>query len=169
MSIKPLSREYLINRGSCCKNNCKNCPYKEKNNMKEKEKYFTPDTEDIRLGYEAEIAYLHEDNWTPTKWRHEEEVLATISNLLNYNRRIRTPYLTKEQIEAEGLEYVKSYESDWDSHRDVFKSRIYYITYDFEYKKLFVNQNDHFGISLYTGECKDINTFRYICKLLNIK
>ena len=24
---KPLSREFLIRRGSCCANNCKECPY----------------------------------------------------------------------------------------------------------------------------------------------
>lgn len=31
MFIKPLSKEYLINRGNCCKNNCQNCPYNFKN------------------------------------------------------------------------------------------------------------------------------------------
>lgn len=25
--MKPLSREFLINRGYCCGNGCKNCPY----------------------------------------------------------------------------------------------------------------------------------------------
>ena len=29
MSYKPLSREFLLNRGYCCKNNCLNCPWKE--------------------------------------------------------------------------------------------------------------------------------------------
>jgi len=29
MSFKPLSREFLLNRGYCCNNGCKNCPYKE--------------------------------------------------------------------------------------------------------------------------------------------
>ena len=29
--MKPLSREFLLNRGYCCKNGCLNCPY----NMKE--------------------------------------------------------------------------------------------------------------------------------------
>ena len=33
MEDKPLSREFLIKQGSCCNNNCINCPYK-KNNMK---------------------------------------------------------------------------------------------------------------------------------------
>ena len=28
MKYKPLSREFLLKRGYCCDNNCKNCPYK---------------------------------------------------------------------------------------------------------------------------------------------
>ena len=28
MENEPLSREFLLARGSCCHNNCKNCPYK---------------------------------------------------------------------------------------------------------------------------------------------
>lgn len=31
MSFKPLSREFLLQRGFCCKNSCLNCPYKNKN------------------------------------------------------------------------------------------------------------------------------------------
>ena len=27
---KPLTREFLLERGSCCNNDCKNCPYKNK-------------------------------------------------------------------------------------------------------------------------------------------
>ena len=33
MKYKPLSREFLLKRGYCCDNNCKNCPYKIKNIM----------------------------------------------------------------------------------------------------------------------------------------
>ena len=25
--MKPLTREFLLRRGHCCKNGCKNCPY----------------------------------------------------------------------------------------------------------------------------------------------
>ena len=30
MANKPLSREFLLNRGYCCNNGCLNCPYKTK-------------------------------------------------------------------------------------------------------------------------------------------
>ena len=36
MTMEPLSREFLLNRGYCCDSGCKNCPYREKKNMKER-------------------------------------------------------------------------------------------------------------------------------------
>jgi hypothetical protein len=38
MDYKPLSREFLLQRGYCCENNCLNCPYKD-NNMKTEKQY----------------------------------------------------------------------------------------------------------------------------------
>jgi hypothetical protein len=35
----PLSREYLLKRGSCCNSNCMNCPYKTNKNMENKRDY----------------------------------------------------------------------------------------------------------------------------------
>ena len=29
MKYEPLSREFLLSRGSCCHKNCVNCPYKK--------------------------------------------------------------------------------------------------------------------------------------------
>jgi hypothetical protein len=40
LNSKPLSREFLVKRGSCCSNNCTNCPYtdpKKKGNKKLKQ------------------------------------------------------------------------------------------------------------------------------------
>ena len=31
--IKPLSKELLLERGHCCDNGCKNCPYKEQSQV----------------------------------------------------------------------------------------------------------------------------------------
>lgn len=33
---KPLTKEFLLKRGYCCHNGCKNCPYKDKNIKKTK-------------------------------------------------------------------------------------------------------------------------------------
>ena len=32
VKYKPLSKEYLLKRGYCCNNGCKNCPYNKKLN-----------------------------------------------------------------------------------------------------------------------------------------
>lgn len=123
-------------------------------------KYFTPDIEDIRVGYECEVAYLHEDNWTYVKCRHQEETKDFILAVFDYNRRVRVPYLTKEQIEAEG----------WKAKED----KTYYISSDhggyiLKHVGKQIEIIDLFDANyIYRGECKDINTFRYICKLLKI-
>ena len=36
-SMAPLSREYLLSRGKCCKLGCKNCPWNYKREKPEKE------------------------------------------------------------------------------------------------------------------------------------
>jgi hypothetical protein len=56
----------------------------------ENDKYFTPDIEDLRVGYECDLLgskIVIED-------RHDLD--------LSFDHPLRTPYLTKEQIEAEG-------------------------------------------------------------------
>ena len=35
----PLSKEYLLSRGSCCGSGCKNCPYREKEMEQKREKW----------------------------------------------------------------------------------------------------------------------------------
>ncbi len=36
MNYEPLSKEILLERGYCCNNGCKNCPYKTENIMAKK-------------------------------------------------------------------------------------------------------------------------------------
>lgn len=124
----------------------------------EEQKYFTPSIEDIRVGYEAEIAYLHKDNWLSTKWRTKEETIAIITELLNYNRRIRVPYLSKEQIEAEGWYFTQQI-----GNTLFFKKKDFELTFNNNY----ININNFGETDLgYWGQCKDVNTLRYITKLL---
>lgn len=63
--MKPLSKDFLLKRGSCCNNGCKNCPYKNKN-MKELKVVMRPEHGKIGL---IELcndikSYLGEDNLT---------------------------------------------------------------------------------------------------------
>jgi len=81
--------------------------------------------------------------------------------LIDKSREIKVPYLTKEQIEAEG----------WISNgKDIptLKKGVYTIWFSsYKFLGIFEEQCSE-SIPLYTGECKSINEFRYICKLLKI-
>ena len=131
-----------------------------------KNKYFTPDMEDFHIGYECEIS-------TPTRWKSGKfpEILELNSELDEFGKDslmktahaiLRVPYLTKEQIEAEGWTKEKSY---------FIKNNIYLF---FEDKFLVIDSGNPFSWEaidseiLFKGKCKDINTFRKICKLLEI-
>ena len=158
------------------------------------DKYFTPDIEDIRVGYECEV--LSSYGWQPGFWpgvlmedtltgfdaQDNGHIVAT-KNLIAMNS-IRVPYLTKEQIEAEGWEI---YEKDSTKRHETellwgsigFTKNNYFLRWNFADMSisiilvdpskveglLFNTLPEHFKC---TCSCKDINTFRYICKLLNI-
>jgi len=135
-------------------------------------KYFTPDIEDIRIGYECELFLPIKDWFKPEKWKRfkiskngynrigpyggDLSELDEVCNLVSLYQ-ARTPYLTKEQIEAEG----------WiDGKKDNYKLLASTVTYDdrIEYP-LHIMKGD---MTIFYGDCKDINTFRYILKLLKI-
>lgn len=136
-------------------------------------KYFTPDIEDIRVGYECEISKFKE--WTPTiiTWDYNIDGL-TYCMKVSPDACIRVPYLTKEQIEAEGWKSIGRSTDIWFEKEGDFeigswtsyKIRIHYGLHD---KRLYVDAIDRGDeVKLFQGECKDINTFRFICKLLGI-
>ncbi len=136
-------------------------------------KYFTPSIGDIKIGYECEL-------WSsfPPKAFHWNKNIITpftmklaLDRINELDKYIRVPYLTKEQIEAEGWKYnteepYKIYKYD-NYMRDGWK-----FNYSPEYKALILTSYNFKELSYspcFRGQCKDINTFRYICKLLNIK
>jgi len=122
--------------------------------------YFIPEISDFRFGYEFEKNYASSgDDWYPTKivtYLDFEGLEFYIGEGL-----LRTPYLTKEQIEAEGwIETV--------SH-GVFgkkENKVGYLQCVGEPPLIWIAINDQ---EKYHGECKSINEFHYICKLLKIK
>lgn len=127
--------------------------------------YFTPDIEDIRVGYECESLFTdmkwHSFIYTPDDFSVlKEEIL---------NDMVRVPYLTKEQIEKEG--WVVDFE---DKERKRFTAgknsfRLHFINNRLDittYRGDFGLVED--GVPIFKGECKDINTFRYLSKLLGI-
>lgn len=145
----------------------------------EENKYFTPNVEDIHVGYELEI--LEGFNWnkyivpsTSAMYNKKKDEITPmfaeytkIIHYLLYERDlIRVPYLTKAQIEKEGWkeihdeEYIKDDKKEgrwWFNNNAVTE---WQSTFEFRYGGC-----NHVK---FQGECKDINTFIFVCKLLNI-
>jgi len=133
--------------------------------------YFIPDIEDIRVGYECEISvpyfvskpYIVNNDNLKYKWVNHKFELQEVygaDNCLNIDYEIRTPYLTKEQIEAEGWVEI---------HAGFFKKGDFLMSNITNFNGIIIRKGSWYPEETkYSGECKDINTFRYICKLLKI-
>lgn len=139
------------------------------------DKYFTPEIEDIRVGYECEIREYNNTPYYKYTFKKDEfmwgdtEGETTISKY--YNNIIQTLYLTREQIEAEGWKFNTYFSSGGDRGGSIYQKIIGENHYTLSgFIAITIHKwNSQYGTStLYRGECKDINTFRYICKLLNI-
>jgi len=143
-----------------------------------KEKYFVPEESDLRLGYEYETNFNVENKWKKkivndlgceSDGCGELQDLLTLiyynnSDLLNYQlnyaNRIRVPYLTKEQIENESWKFTEQI-----NNKLYFKKGAFVLTFEDDY----INIDNTKGMDIgYWGKCKDINTFRYLIKLLEI-
>lgn len=162
-------------------------------------KYFTPKIEDLRIGYKCEINTIScqpiiinlSEDLPPEKIGDETNVWKKI--IINDNNinasicilkemKLRTPFLTKEQIEGEGWIY-KNYLKDGGT------SIFIKDNYELYFYRTNNNSTSEISISLrseqtmkttlvppiitlnylFQGTCKSINEFRYIMKLLNIK
>lgn len=115
-------------------------------------KYYTPSIEDIRVGYECETQVDPYPYWVKTIIENGD----CLNFIIEKDWQIRTSYLTKEQIEAEGWEYT---------HHNRFIKDVYYL--DFDRTGLLISYGE--GTYCYDGACPSINEFRTIIKLLNIK
>jgi len=127
------------------------------------DKYFVPDIEDLRVGYEYEKFFEYLD----PQW-----ISMIINDYLDMEvdlDQMRVPYLTKEQIEAEGWKVVGN-----NNQFDYFTKDKYQL--DFLINGYGGENTVPYTISIgedlyypgYNGQCKSINEFRFICKLLKI-
>lgn len=147
-------------------------------------KYYTPDIEDIRVGYECEqlIDYITHNEWKKEIfgkgcWLPEGDVGGIMHwyHTCIINKRLRTAYLTKEQIEGEqwkGWTGVASYEKTA-PHLYVSKRQgkdytdLINVIYNIDTHELVVYKK---GEVIFNGLCLSINEFRIITnKLLQIK
>lgn len=163
-------------------------------------KYYTPDIEDLYVGYECEIKTNHgyesfNDNieiWKPVKLELKDKTGAylnilkdTLIGLDDGYQPIRTPYLTKEQIEAEGFPFQKTnrltnwfFINTWNLPDEKIQDFYRYKAYSVTILQMPDNQlKIYFDFSggnpedscMFEGECKSINEFRKILKMLKIK
>ena len=137
-------------------------------------KYFTPDIEDIHVGYECEVL---KDKWEHFVFNIEEiiPVFAKINSKTIFSEKIRVPYLTKEQIEAERWKIKNNY-----PEFPTFEKENYWLTLITDENKppfirimgidpmLMLHVKHLNGYAVYQGECKSINEFRKIIKLLGV-
>jgi len=157
-------------------------------------KYFTPDIEDLRIGYECEICINYgyesfnkgEEIWKPkvinlkdSEGAYLGELGDILAGIDDGYQPVRVPYLTEEQIVAEGwTEYIRLENMNYLFCK---KESNYMIAWFFNENRISIlvkdpskvidlkgNIVDYNDTPRYTGECKDINEFRYICKLLKI-
>jgi hypothetical protein len=148
------------------------------------DKYFTPDIEDFYVGYEFETkVYGEDDTWVKCIYSKPTDELFCKDSDGNIwvNDSLRVPYLTKEQIEAEGWGFETVLFADDDEndvYSDGFAKRIdqdhwYEMVLRKDNKihivyKWYRNSVAQLWRDIYYGECKDINSFRTIIKLLKI-
>ena len=132
-------------------------------------KYFTPNIEDVYIGYELEWkCKIRNQDWEKTIC--DTDLIAIIYDEYEhadfeepYNEQFRVPYLTKEQIEAEGWKLLSE-----DKYLQFIKPD-YSISYVEKLHLLTVIALEEKQSDVkYSGTCKDINTFRKIIKLLGI-
>ena len=173
----------------------------------EEQKYFIPEIEDIRIGYEFELIDYASNNYNSDKSTcncnsyvlekkdifssyKEESFLETCICYLN-SKHLRVPYLTKKQIENEGWALQEEFSNVYSigfiknlTYRG--SNSVMFLYYNFASKWLLISIQSTIdniysirytdektntnigGNTLYAGKCKDINTLRYITKLLEI-
>jgi hypothetical protein len=122
-------------------------------------KYFTPDIEDLCIGYELELLCVIEgNNEKEETWKNTIIYNLYVENKEEFIKSVRVPYLTKEQIEAEGWKHSEKNCFD-------FNDRWMCSWYPEHNRMEFYDDENENG---FAGNCKDINTFRKLIKLLGI-
>lgn len=139
------------------------------------EKYFVPKLEDLREGYVYEYQEYDEeidnyiDKWNKSIFDSRNGLGHDLEHTFREGK-VRVPYLSKEQIEAEGwIPITEGNIDQWYRDDKHLALKLYYNLGPKQDKIIIrIWQEISHGNQLFLGECKCINTFRYICKLIGI-
>lgn len=141
--------------------------------------YYTPELSDLHIGYECEINLGGVVGWEKhTISMRDFEFTKPLHN--NNLGAYRTPYLTKEQIEAEGWKFLHISQDLWFEKEGDFDFDNFYtskLTMHYGAKahigysdlRLTIIADDRgLDYKLFEGMCPSINEFRKITKLIRI-
>ena len=146
-------------------------------------KYYTPAIEDLYVGYECEIRPSSESELPWVSYTISAD--NTPKGYFKYGK-IRTPYLTKEQVEAEGWEMYARSADLWFEFKESpvihtnlqefhgYKPFNLFLNYGLHDQKLQVRCDFSGGLdfsesdTLFEGYCPSINEFRKIIKWLRL-
>lgn len=129
----------------------------------ETNKYFTPDIQDIRVGDEC---IIKAPKYEGKKFIIDEDQVQYAASCIRAGI-LFIPYLTKEQIEAEGWEIDYEAPERFCGKKEHYRLNRYKMKMEISSFRRYDFATVEAEVIFY-GECKDINTFRYICKLLEI-
>ena len=149
--------------------------------------YFTPTIKELHVGYQCEL-YCKDEGWVPCTMS-----VSTLEDVDDGWEQIRTPFLTKEQIEAEGWEEV-SVQHRWGSSTyyklikeitiededQEYTGREYRLSCTFKPNALlFIDKHPmYYGkthydgyacTQIFQGKISSINEFRTLMKWIGIK
>lgn len=144
------------------------------------DKYYTPKVEELYIGYICEFNNVTESSIWNERIITQNNLYQAIFNCKD--KRVRTPYLTKEQILENGWEILElkgfAYRYGKPSYRDGFQKDNYFLILDTRKHHIEIIAKDvtkidflpefpeNFGVTI---PCSSINEFKKICNWLNIK
>ena len=140
--------------------------------IQEKNKHFTPDISDIRVGYEYAIFDVNGVYSFTTTVKNPHKLLQLVdwmqTNKGEYvehyiKNSVKVPYLTREQIESEKWKCIDEINSHYEKDGYIM---IFYLT---SHRIQVVKPMTSYGRPvIYEGNCPSVNELRYITKLLGI-
>lgn len=145
--------------------------------MEESLKYYVPEISDIRVGYECEYLIGGELGVWTKGFGLGSCGFPSIEEIKVFPKIVRTPYLNKEQIEAEGWTKLDKDFVKGNYHLGIRRGIVKFgdnkesIISNIVVYSYYINEKGEENmITHFFGECKSINEFRYITnKLLKIK
>lgn len=135
-------------------------------------KYYTPEVSDFHKGFEFEVRISGTDIWVPITLNFPSSIWGFVSTKYKKDGElieeriepdvVRVPYLTKEQIEAEGWE--KAMERDY--FTKIVNGDEFQLSYQWD---------NHWGIIfdydanyVFRGFIKSINEFRKLMEMIAV-